>query len=385
MQKIINLGCKLNQYEGFCLAKKFAGTQDLIIVNTCCVTREAATKSLRKFRSSKRHYPNHRIIATGCACRLAPEKFKMADQVIDNVQRNELIKGVFPTPEKSRYFLKIQDGCNEVCSYCIVAKLRDKVESKSIKDIIEEIEWAVSWDYQEVVLVGANIGLYGSDVGQELIDLLKALSKISGLPRLRLSSLEPKFVSEDLIRCLKDLPFCRHFHLPIQSADNRILIAMKRHYDIVYLKKAASLITRNFTDVALGADIIVGFPGEMENEFENTYKFIERQPFTHLHIFPYSPRPLTSAYILGDPVDRKTKRQRLWRLKDLIKNKNYEFREKLTGKTFDIIVEKNADMISGLTDNYIRVEVNGDYDKNALIRIEITNVSDDKTQGVIHK
>ena len=306
----------------------------------------------------------------------------MADQVIDNVQRNELIKGVFPRPEKSRYFLKIQDGCNETCSYCIVAKLREKVESKPIKDIIEEIEWAVSWGYQEVVLVGANIGLYGSDVGQELIDLLKALSKISDLPRLRLSSLEPKFVSEDLIRCLKDLPFCRHFHLPIQSADNRILIAMKRHYDIVYLNKAASLITRNFNDVALGADIIVGFPGEMENEFENTYKFIERQPFTHLHIFPYSPRPLTSAYILGDPVDRKTKRQRLWRLKDLIKNKNHEFRRRLLGKSFGVIVEKGGHEKQGLTDNYIRVYINGECD-DTLVSVRISRVTIDKTFGII--
>ena len=233
-------------------------------------------------------------------------------------------------------------------------------------------------------MVGANIGLYGSDVGQELIDLLKALSKIPGLPRLRLSSLEPKFVSENLIRCLKDLPFCRHFHLPIQSADNRILIVMKRHYDIVYLKKTVSLIVKNFNDVALGADIIVGFPGEMENEFENTYKFIEKQPFTHLHIFPYSPRPLTSAYILGDPVDRKTKRQRLWQLKDLIKKKNYEFRKRLLGKSLDLVIEGGGGVCKGLTDNYIRVVIEkSNKAKKALV--QVTRVTEDKTFGVVIK
>jgi len=364
------------------LAKKFADTQNLIIVNTCCVTKEAEIKSLRKFRSAKRQYSDHKVIATGCACRLAPEKFHSADQVIDNVQRNEFIKGIFPEPEKSRYFLKIQDGCNGKCSYCIVAKMRDTVESKSIEEIVKEIKWAVSRGYQEVVLVGANIGLYGYDIGLQLIDLPKALSKISGLPRLRLSSLEPNFVNEDLIRCLKDLPFCRHFHLPVQSADNSILVAMKRQYDIVYLEKIVSLIAKSFTDVAIGADIIVGFPGEMEHEFDNTYKFIKGQPFTHLHVFPYSPRPLTSAYILGDPIDRRTKRQRLWQLKDLIKEKNHEFRKSLLGKSFDVVIEGSDSVPKGLTDNYIRVFIDGAC-KTKRVFVKVNRVTDDKTFGTV--
>ncbi len=380
MHKIVNIGCKLNQYEGFCLVKKYADTQNLVIVNTCCVTKEAETKSLRKFRSAQRQYPDHKIIATGCACRLAPEKYSAADEVIDNVKRNDLIRSIFPEPARSRYFLKIQDGCNRQCSFCIVAKLRDNVESKSMARIISEIAWAVSHEYQEIVIVGANIGLYGFDKGERLVDLLRELSKISDLPRIRLSSLEPRFLNEELIKCLKDLPFCRHFHIPVQSADNNILEKMNRQYNRQYLEKMMSMITNRIDDCAIGADIIVGFPGETTAKFLNTSKFIQTQPFTHLHIFPYSPRPLTSAYSLGDPVARETKRRRLWELKHLVKEKNRKFREKLIGKTFDVVIEGTDRLKKGLTDNYIRVVIEK-TNRVKRTNVRVTSVTDDETFG----
>ena len=383
MPKIFNLGCKLNQYEGFCLLQKFADIKDLVIVNTCCVTKEAEIKSLRKFRQSIKRYPNSKIIATGCACRIYPEKFSAAYQVIDNVQRNYLIKGILPAPEKSKFFLKIEDGCNSNCTYCIVAKVRNKIGSKTINSIKKEIQWAISLDYKEIVLVGANIGLYGIDMGLHLTDLLQALRDIPDLPRIRLSSIEPKFIDSELIKGLKDLSVCRHFHIPIQSADDHILSRMGRGYDAAHLKRSLDLISRNFDDIAIGGDIIVGFPGEGEEEFLNTYKFIESNSFTHLHVFPYSPRPGTEAYDLGDPVLQEEKKRRLWELKNLIAEKNYQFRKNLLGKTFDIIVEKHNGFASGLTDNYIRVEVNSDYDKNTLIKIKINEVSRNKTFGSI--
>lgn len=363
------------------MLKNFSDIENLVIVNTCCVTKEAEIKSLRKFRQSLKRYPNSKVIATGCACRVYPEKFSAAYQVIDNVQRNSIIKGIFPDPGKARFFLKIEDGCNEKCTYCIVSKVRNKIESKTIDNIKEEIYWAISLGYKEIVLVGANIGLYGIDLGLHLIDLLQALKGIPDLPRIRLSSVEPKFIDAELIQCLKDFPVCRHFHIPIQSADDNILSRMRRGYDAAHLKRSLDLISRNFDDVAIGGDVIVGFPGEGEEEFLNTYKFIESNPFTHLHIFPYSPRPGTEAYDLGDPVLREEKKRRLWELKNLIAEKNYQFRKNLLGKTFNLIVETSADIISGLTDNYIRVEVNGDYDKNTLVKIKITDVSEDKTFG----
>jgi threonylcarbamoyladenosine tRNA methylthiotransferase MtaB len=384
LHKLVNIGCKLNQYEGFCLAKKHADNQNLIIINTCCVTKEAETKSLRKFRSAQRQYPYHKIIATGCACRLTPEKYSTADEVIDNVKRNELIKGILPEPERSRYFLKIQDGCNGKCSFCIVAKVRDKVESKSMERITSEIDWAVSRGYQEIVIVGANIGLYGFDIGKRLVDLLKELRKESYLPRMRLSSLEPRFISEELIKCLRDLPFCRHFHLPIQSADDSILNKMNRQYNRRYLEKTISLITGYFNDCAIGADIIVGFPGETSAKFSNTYEFIKTQPFNRLHIFPYSPRPLTDAYSLGDPVERGTKKERLWQLKDLIRVKDRKFRQKLIGKTFDVVIEQTGHLKKGLTDNYIKVVIDK-FNKAKKAHVRITRVSEDKTFGVVIK
>ena len=381
MHKLFNLGCKLNQYEGFCLLEKFLYIEDLVIVNTCCVTKEAEVKSFKKYRHAIKKFPKSYIIVTGCLCKLYPEKFSQAHQVIDTTQRNHLIRDVFPAPEKSRYFLKIEDGCNGVCTFCIVSKVRSTIESKPLTDIEKEINWAVSCGYKEIVLVGANIGLYGIDVGLRLTDLLKMLKKVSNLPRVRLSSIEPQFINAELVEILKELPFCRHFHIPIQSADDLVLCRMGRNYDVFHLKKIIDLIRKNFVDVAISGDVIVGFPGEGEEEFLNTYTFVESHPFTHLHIFRYSPRPGTEALTLGDPVPYEEKKRRLWRLKILIAGKNYQFRKGLLNEIFDIIVEKNNGIPSGLTDNYIRVEFDGDYGESSLLHVKITDVTEDRTVG----
>ena len=374
----------MNQYEGFCLIKKFAHIDDLIIVNTCCVTKEAELKSFRKYQRAVKKYPKSKVIATGCACRFNPDRFAGAYQVLDNVQRIDVIKDILPTPDKSRYFLKIEDGCNENCSFCIVSKVRNKIKSKSIADIEKEVNWAMSLRFKEIVLVGANIGLYGFDSGSRLTDLLKALKRIPDLPRIRLSSIEPRFMSQELIQGLKEIPFCHHFHLPIQSADDDVLSQMGRAYDVSYLEEMINLIRRNFDDVAIGADIIVGFPGEGEKEFSNTYDFIKSYPFTNLHIFPYSQRPLTRAYDLGDPVLPAAKKERLWQLKDLIAEKNYGFRQSLVDKTFDCIIENSkTDSSIGLTDNYVRVRIKDHLLKNKLIKIRITEATKDLTFGVV--
>jgi threonylcarbamoyladenosine tRNA methylthiotransferase MtaB len=373
----------LNQYEGFCLIEKFAYIEDLVVVNTCCVTKEAAVKSLKKFKQAIKKHPNSTIIATGCACRLYPKKFSAAYRVIDNVQRIDLIQNVLPRPEKSRYFLKIEDGCNGDCTFCIVAKVRDTIKSKPLDDIKKEIEWAQSLGYKEIVLVGANIGLYGIDKGLHLLDVLKMLGTITDLPRIRLSSIEPRFINRELIDHLKAIPLCRHFHFPIQSADNYILSRMRRGYDVSHLDNVITMISKNFTDVAIGADIIVGFPGEEEKHFLNTYHFVESTPFTHLHVFPYSPRPFTEAYTLGDPIQTGLKKERLWQLKDLVAQKNYKFRRNLLNKTFDIIIEDNNGALQGLTDNYIRVIVDHECTKNELVKVQIVDVQKGSTYGCV--
>ena len=384
MHKIINLGCKLNQYEGFCLAKKFGDIKDLIIVNTCCVTKEAEIKSLKKFRQAIRRYPTSKIIATGCACRIAPEKFSKAHQVIDNVERIDLIKNILPEPDRSRYFLKIQDGCNGTCAFCIVAKVRNTIKSKSLAEIVEEISWATALGYKEVVLVGANIGLYGIDLGLSLTDLLKTLAEVNILTRVRLSSIEPQFIDEELIAGLKELPFCRHFHIPIQSGDNRVLLQMGRGYDVSHLGKVIELVSKNFTDVAISGDVIVGFPGEGEKEFLNTFDFLKANPFTHLHVFPYSPRPFTRSYSLGDPVPAGVKNERLWQLKNLIAEKNYRYRLGLIDKRFGAIIEQKIGKSTiGLTDNYCRVIIDSMQKKHDLVTIKITEVTSELTFGSV--
>lgn len=262
-------------------------------------------------------------------------------------------------------------------------RIRDTIESKSIEEIKEEVCWAHTSGYNEIVLVGANIGLYGIDVELSLVDLLKALQTVPRLPRIRLSSIEPKYVNADLISCLKDLPFCRHFHIPLQSADTTVLERMKRGYTVDHLKQIVELISSEFSDCAIGGDVIVGFPGEGKKEFQSTYTFIEAHPLTHLHVFPYSVRPGTVASTFGDPVPHEEKKNRLWLLKALIKEKNYEFRKSLQGKTLHIIVEKDEGMTSGVTGNYIRVELKDDYPDRALRAVMITDVTRDKTFGTV--
>lgn len=381
MQKLINLGCKLNQYEGYCLLEIFSDVADLVIVNTCCVTQEAELTSHKKFRQVLRNFPNATVVATGCACRIDPEKYAKATYVIDNVDRNTTIKHVMPRPDRARYFLKIQDGCDMKCSYCIVAKVRSRVESRPVAEIEHEVNWAISLGYREIVLVGANIGLYGKDTSTSLDELLLALYEIPQCPRIRLSSIEPFFITPSLIHTMKRTSACRHFHIPIQSADDKILEGMNRSYGTKYLKDVIRLISENFADVAIGADIIVGFPGEGEQEFTNTYRFVAESPFTHLHIFPYSPRHGTAAFELGDPIPKAEKKNRLWRLKELIKEKNFLFRKQLLNKKFQVAVEYKDEQCLGLTDNYIKVNMDGQIPANALVDVTIDDVTEEVTHA----
>jgi len=381
LRKLVNLGCKLNQYEGYCLLEKFSEIENLVIINTCCVTKTAEAKSQKKFHRALRQFPDAEIIVSGCACSIHPDRYRQANRVIDNVARNKIIMGVKPKPLRARYFLKIQDGCNLRCSYCIVPKVRDRVESKRPGDIKEEISWARSLGYKEIVLVGANIGLYGQDLGLGLEDMLTTAGKISELPRIRLSSIEPYFINGRLIHALKKIPLCRHFHVPIQSADDSILNKMDRDYDVAYLSEAIDSLHNNFADVAIGTDIIVGFPGEGETEFLNTYRFLSEKPFTHVHVFPYSPRPGTRAYDLGDPISSSEKNNRLWELKKLFKQKNYEFRITLLNKKYGAIIEHKDGESFGLTDNYIKARIDQPCAPNELIDIIITDVGPEHTSA----
>lgn len=382
MAILCNIGCKLNQYEGFCLYEKFRTDGRVVIVNTCCVTYEAEIKSLKKLRHAKRLFPSYKIIVTGCLAQYKPEIFNEYT-IINLEERSNIIIETFPLPPKSRYFLKIEDGCNQPCTFCVVSQLRKNITSKPVEKIKQEILWASDNKFKEIVFVGANIGLYGLDIDTSLTELFKAISKMKNLPRIRLSSLEPKFVNSELIAVLKDLPFCRHFHIPVQSGDDKILQLMDRPYQKQDLINIFNLIVRNFSDVAIGADIIVGFPEETQFEFNNTYDLIKSSPLTHLHIFPYSPRPITPIYKLGDTVSLAEKKKRLWTLKQLIAEKNYLFRLGQKNKILSVIIEKKKGIIKGLTDNYLRVNIDKPCAERELVNVRIEKVTPKEISGSV--
>jgi len=381
---LYNLGCKLNQYEGHALCSALAEDKETVIVNTCCVTREAEIKSRRRLRHARRKYPGRTLVATGCACLLHPENFREADRIILLPERNRLIERSFPKPDRSRYFLKIQDGCSEPCTYCIVPKVRPVVESKPLPDILREIDWARNNGFAEMVLVGANIGLYGRENGQNLAGLIQALVPFAGQSRFRLSSIEPRFITAELISALKELNICRHFHVPIQSADDAVLKAMGRHGDRSDLAETVDRISTAFPGGAIGADLIVGFPAEAEASFERTLEFIRSKPFTHLHVFPYSPRPGTAVEGLGDPIPDTQKKERRLRLQTLVRGKNLAYRQDQIGKVLDAVMERNAKgEVYGLTDNYLRVRFAGPYVPGARIRVRIDRVEPHGLAGTV--
>jgi threonylcarbamoyladenosine tRNA methylthiotransferase MtaB len=378
---LYNVGCKLNQYEGLSLAEKYK-SDSIVVINTCCVTHEAEVKSLKKLHQAQKKHPDKKIIVTGCLVKLKPELFN-GFEIIGLDERNDIIKEILPAPQKSRYFLKIEDGCNQPCTFCVVSKLRTTIISKPVEKIKLEIDWAKGLGFNEVVLVGANIGLYGLDIGSSLVSLLNQISKIPDLPRIRLSSLEPNFINMELISILKDLPFCRHFHIPIQSGDDKILSLMGRRYTSRELEDILELIIKNFSDVAIGADVIVGFPGEEEKAFKNTLELIKNSPLTHLHIFTYSPRPITPAWKFGDAVSVDEKKRRFRALKEIIIEKNFGFRLSLVNKIIRVIIEKKDKKTMGLTDNYIRINIDQDCKERELRKARIIRVTKNETFGTI--
>ncbi len=320
--------------------------------------------------------PGARIIATGCACRIDPQKYNKAFKTIDNIERLALIKDIKPEPEKARYFLKIQDGCNCQCNYCIVPTVRDRIISKNLNEVINEIAWVQKRQYREVVLVGANLGLYGYHEDWSLIDLCHELARIPKLPRIRLSSIEPSFLTSDLLDAFQLIPLCPHFHIPIQSADDYVLEQMGRTYSAANLEQRLILLSDKFNRPALGADIIVGFPGEDDISFNNTYRFVERNKFTHLHVFPYSPRPGTRAWTMNDPVPSQVKKNRLHALYDLIKGKQQRFKESMIGLEVDVIFDRSGPRSSGLTDNYLRVFIDKKVKLGSIYKVKITSAQD---------
>ncbi|MFH1738125.1 MAG: tRNA (N(6)-L-threonylcarbamoyladenosine(37)-C(2))-methylthiotransferase MtaB [bacterium] len=385
---IQTLGCKVNRYDSDQLALEFSRCgfapvanhhaldrdPDVVIINTCCVTTESERKSRQLIRRFARRYPSARIIVTGCAAVLdldglagMPE----VNEVCSIVHQRELALRVAhdfglaekpePVPEmphdRTRAFVKVQEGCDLFCSYCSIPYSRGEPRSRAIEEVRGEITHLLENGFREVVLCGTRLGAYGRDIGTTLVQLLENLCSIEKIDRLRLSSLEP----EDLDPVLVDLisaeeTVCPHLHLPLQSGSDRILEQMGRGYRRSDYLRNVELAYERIRDLCISTDIMVGFPGETDEDFADTLAMVEQCRFSKVHSFPFSPRPKTPAADLPSKVPHAVSKQRRIALDRIALNKAEEVRSTFIGRKMPVLVETCEDGFgTGLTPNYLRV------------------------------
>lgn len=426
---IATLGCKVNQYESAGMAEAlrdqgfsllpFGGPADIYIVNTCAVTGKADYQSRQLIRRAARKNPGAEILVTGCYAQILPEEIASlpgVTLVAGNVEKGDIIgligsaargnknillsdirrveefstPAVGTFPERSRALLKIQDGCDCFCSYCIVPYARGKSRSLPVQDVMSRIMALGKAGYAELVLTGVNLGAYGRDFSPavDLLTMLRQIEKIRSLPRLRLSSLEPFEITEDLLSFMSgNEVFCPHLHIPFQSGDDRILSLMGRNYNTAFFRRLMEKILAHLPDAAVGLDIMVGFPGEGEEEFANTRQLIEELPVAYLHVFPYSPRPGTPAASLPNQVPEAQKKRRGGIIRELGKEKRAAFASKFLGREMTVLLETKRDgktgWMQGFSQNYIPVAVkNGEASfANKLVEVVAEELGDGRLIG----
>ncbi len=417
---IATLGCKVNQYDSAVIRESlgdaeynfvpFSRKADIYIINTCTVTKKADYQSRQLIRRSHRLNPCARIIVTGCYAQRAPQEIKEIPGVdhtvavgdvrriislIDTPPRREpppIITGNAATfPEKTRAFLKVQDGCNSRCSYCIIPYTRGRSKSCGPEETIKRILRLVAFGYREIVLTGIHLGSYGWDLKPRttLANLIKSIENQGISTRIRLSSIEPTEFTDDLIDVIVSSAIvCNHLHIPLQSGDNEILKRMRRPYDRLFFKELVERLVSAIPDLNIGVDVIAGFPGETEESFKNTVDLIEGVPTCYLHVFPYSRRPGTPAADFPDQVGSKTIRERSKILRRLGNRKRQDYYTRFLGKRLSILVEAKRDVstgrLKGFSRNYIPVLVNGwDNMVNREIRIKVTKVQEGNVFGAL--
>ena len=402
-----SLGCKLNQAETELLAKQFtdagyklvspADGADVYILNTCTVTHIADRKSRHWLRLAHRRNPDARLVATGCYAERAPQELAQIegiDLVSGNEQKSHLLQlleetghlshpacvpgDLISSPHidfRTRAFIKVQDGCNNLCSYCIVPLVRGREKSLPINQIVGEVRSRIANGYKEVLLTGVKIGSYSYN-GVNLKELLEHILAETDVARLRLSSLQPQEISSELIRLWRDNRLCRHFHLSLQSGNDSVLRRMKRRYSIGDYRRSVSLIRALVPEAAITTDVIVGFPGETSAEFEQSFNFCWGVGFARIHVFPYSPREGTQASQMPNQVGDRVKKERSQRMLALAKESTKNFNQQCLGRTMLVLWEKRSNGIwSGLTDNYIRVYTRSNKDlTNKLLPVKLVEL-----------
>lgn len=423
----ITLGCKVNQFEteamteilendGFeVLAPNEIG--DIYIINTCAVTKESERKSRQFINKAKRLNPNALVVAVGCSVQLDSEKINNETQAdiiigtkhkgnigklikdrldhvnrdyeidyeIDEFQGREIFEElkISTLHDKTRANIKIQDGCSQFCSYCIIPYVRGPIRSRNHDDIVEEVKKIAENGYKEVVLNGIHISSYGKDLQQKdsLIKLIEDINSIEGIERIRLGSLEPNLINEDFMKRYAALEkTCDHFHLSLQSGSDSVLKRMNRRYTSEEYKSNVELIRKFMPEAGITTDIIVGFPGESDEEFSETLEFVKAIQFSRIHVFKYSIREGTKAAEMENQVDDEIKSSRSKILIDLAESLSNNFMEKFIGKDLKVLIERENDDIvyEGYTTNYLKAMLKSDINvKNQIINVHINKMSND--------
>ena len=417
------LGCKVNQYETEAMQKLFSASgyeltqeieaADVVVVNTCAVTAVSSQKSRQIIRRSAKVNKNSVLAVVGCYAQNAAKEISKIDGVdviigtADRMKIVELVESVLKnraekifrvtdvekisefeelphTPQRTRAFLKIEDGCNNSCTYCIIPFVRGRVRSRSLESIRSECLELAEKNFKEIVLTDIHIGAYGKDFQNKitLADAVKAVLNSANPVRLRLGSIESVEMTAELINLMRtDTRICNHLHLPLQSGSDEILKAMRRPYATKNFANLLSELVEKIPDISIGTDLIVGFPGETEKHFEETLKFLESQPFSKIHVFPFSAREGTVAAEMKNQIDPQTKKFRAKKVLELAKIKEKKFAENLIGKTVEIISETEENgMVDGLTKNYVRVLVPAEKNirLGEIIKVQVEEIFTDK-------
>jgi threonylcarbamoyladenosine tRNA methylthiotransferase MtaB len=421
------LGCKLNFAETSTIGRQFVSrgfdvvnldeAVDVVVLNTCSVTERADRDARQWLRRVSRKSPNALVIVTGCYAQLEPEEIASIDGVdfvLGSKEKfemfqyvNDLKKSGYPqvyvsdidtdsgfgqafsadVGSRTRAFLKIQDGCDYTCAFCTIPLARGESRSIPIDSVVDQANEIVARGYKEIVLTGVNVGDYGRKIGTNALELMKSLERVVGLERIRVSSVEPNLMTEEMVDFMVGSPvFCNHFHIPLQSGSDTVLKRMRRRYLTDDYRRIVKYIRMKDPDAGIGADVIVGFPGESEVEFEETYRFLADLPVSYFHVFTYSERPGTPAKTLDGAVEPSIRARRSRMLRILGRKKRRGFFLQFVDRVLPVLFEssKNGEEISGLTSNYIRVVAPlGASFENRIVPVQIREAGDEECNGVV--
>lgn len=420
--KAVTLGCKVNTYESEYVLSKFKekgyeitdDIGDIYIINTCSVTNTSDAKSRKVINKVLRENENAIVVVMGCMIEAHKDYenpgvsiiignkdksriVELVEEYLEKHERKKLLYKDFDSSfedmfithmnSRTRAFVKIQDGCENFCSYCIIPYTRGKQRSKNPDKVIEEIKSLVDNGYQEIVLTGIHTGHYGSDLNTTFPELLKRITKIDGLKRLRISSIEITELDEEFLDVLKNEKIIvNHMHIPLQSGSDTILKAMNRKYLTDYFEDKINTIRSIRPNISISTDIIVGFPGETDELFQETYDFARKINFSKIHVFPFSLRNGTKAETMTNHVSEQKKKERVQKLVSLSNELEREYLKRFIGKNVLVLIENSKDNYSiGHTDNYLKVRINKNIPSNTMIKVKIDGLDNLVLEGSIYE